>query len=130
MMMPFLQLAPLAADRVLDAIPGGLLIAALAWVLLLVVGRQNSGTRFAVWFCALLAVAGLPFMASVSKAAPVTQAVRSEIVLPGFWAVGIFAVWILIAALATMRIVVGLWKLRRVCGPFPPLCDSNVSPLL
>src|SRR6267142_1524598 len=116
MMMPFLQLAPLAAERVLNAIPGGLLIAAVAWVLLRVVGRQNSGTRFAVWFCALFAVAGLPFMASVSKAAPVTQAVRSEVVLPGFWGVGIFAVWIFVAALATLRIVVGLWRLHRLRG--------------
>jgi beta-lactamase regulating signal transducer with metallopeptidase domain len=130
MMMPFLQLAPLAAERVVNAIPGGLLIAAVAWVLLLVVGRQNSGTRFAVWFCALLAVAGLPFISSVSKAAPVTHAVRSEIVLPGFWAVGIFAVWILIAALATMRIVVGLWKLRRMRSTSLPLTTSSFPPAI
>jgi beta-lactamase regulating signal transducer with metallopeptidase domain len=130
MMMPFLLLAPLAAERVLNAIPGGLLIAAVAWVLLRVVGRQNSGTRFAVWFCALLAVAGLPFMASVTKAAPMTQAVRSEIVLPGFWAVGIFAVWILIAALATMRIVVGLWKLRRLRRGALPLTKSSFPPAI
>ena len=128
MMMPFLQLAPLAAERVVNAIPGGLLIAAVAWVLLLVVGRQNSGTRFAVWFCALFAVAGLPFISSVSKAAPVTHAVRSEIVLPGFWAVGIFAVWILIAALATMRIVVGLWKLRRLRRGAVALATSSLPP--
>lgn len=130
MMMPFLQLAQLAAERVLNAIPGGLLIAALAWLLLRVVGRQNSGTRFAVWFCALLAVAGLPFISSVSKAVPVTHAVRSEIVLPGFWAVGIFAVWILIAALATMRIVVGLWKLRRVRRGAVPLATSSLPPAI
>ena len=130
MMMPFLQLAPLAAERVVNAIPGGLLIAAVAWVLLLVVGRQNSGTRFAVWFCALLAVAGLPFISSLSKAAPVTHAVRSEIVLPGFWAVGIFAVWILIAALATMRIVVGLWKLRRMRSTSLPLTTSSFPPAI
>jgi beta-lactamase regulating signal transducer with metallopeptidase domain len=125
MMMPFLQLAPLAAERVLNAIPGGLLIAVLAWVLLRVVGRQNSGTRFVVWFCALFAVAGLPFVALVSKA-PTTQAVRSEIVLPSVWAVGIFAFWILIASLATLRIAVGLWKLRRLRGGAVPLAMSSL----
>jgi len=130
MMMPFLQLAPLAAERVLNAIPGGLLIAVLAWVLLRVVGRQNSGTRFAVWFCALFAVAGLPFVASVSKAASVAQAVRSEIVLPSVWAVGIFAVWILIATLATLRIVVGLWKLRRLRRGALPLTKSSSPPAI
>jgi len=126
MMMSFLQLASLAAERVLNAIPGGLLIAAVAWVLLRVVGRQNSGTRFAVWFCALFAVAGLPFMALVSKAGAVTQPVRSEIVLPGFWAIGIFAFWILIASLATLRIAVGLWKLRRLRSGAVPLAISSL----
>src|SRR6266576_5295657 len=126
MMMPFLQLAPLAAERVLNAIPGGLLMAALAWFLLPVVGAQYSGTRFAVWFCALFAVTGLPLVPSVSMGAPMTQAVRSEIVLPGVWAVGIFAVWILITALATMRIVLGLWKLRRMRSGAVPLATTSL----
>jgi len=130
MMMSFQQLAPLVAERVLNAIPGGLLIAAVAWVLLRVVGRQNSGTRFAVWFCALFAVVGLPFMASVTKAAPMTQTVRSEIVLPGSWAVGIFALWILLAAVATLRIAVGLWKLRRLRSSSLPLTASSFPPAI
>jgi beta-lactamase regulating signal transducer with metallopeptidase domain len=126
MMTAFLQVASLAAERVLNAIPGGLLIAALAWLLLRLVGRQSSGMRFAVWFGALLAVAGLPFVPSVSKAGAAMQVVRSEIVLPGIWAVGIFAVWISIAALATVRIVVGLWKLRRLRNGAVPLAVSSV----
>jgi hypothetical protein len=67
----FVELAPMITERVLNAIPGGLLIAALAWLLLRVVGRQNSGTRFVVWFGALLAVAGLPFLPSLGKTAQV-----------------------------------------------------------
>src|SRR5882757_7591560 len=122
MMMPFLQLAPLAAERVINVMPGGLLIASLAWVLSRVVGRQNSGTRFAIWFCALLAVAGLPFVAASGKAShSAMQSAHSEIVLPGAWAVGIFAVWMSIAALATVRIVVGLWNLRRLRSEAVPL---------
>jgi hypothetical protein len=127
MMMPFLQVAPLAAERVINAMPGGVLIAMLAWVLLRSVRRQNSGTRFAVWFCALLAVAGLPFVELAGKVAPGTHAVRSEIVLPGTWAVGIFAVWMLIVAVATLRIVVGLWKVRRLRSGAVPLESSDFS---
>jgi beta-lactamase regulating signal transducer with metallopeptidase domain len=123
----FTQLATIAAERVLNAIPGGLLLAALAWLLLRVVGRQNSGTRFAVWFCALFAVASLPFLPPVTKAAAVTQAVRSEFVLPGFWAVGIFAVWMLIAILATIRMAVGLWKLRKLRNSSIPLQLSSLA---
>src|ERR1700704_561127 len=112
MSMPFVELTAMVTERVLNAIPGGLLIAVFAWLLLRIAGRQNSKTRFAVWFGALLAVAGLPFLPSVAKSSPVAQAVRSEIVLPGFWAAAIFSVWILIAALAITRIGAGLWKLR------------------
>jgi beta-lactamase regulating signal transducer with metallopeptidase domain len=130
MSMPFFQLAPIVAERVLNAIPGGLLIAAIAWLFLRVVGKQNSGTRFAVWFCALLAVAGVPFVSFVKHGVPVRQAVRSEIVLPESWAMAIFVLWILIAALATMRIVVGLWKLRRLRSDSLPLPASKVTPAI
>src|SRR2546425_7374069 len=116
MIMPFLQLTPLVAERVVNSIPGGLLIAALAWVVLRVVGSRKSGTRFAVWLFALLAVAGLPFMESGGKAVSLTQAVRSQVVLPGVWAAGIFVAWVLVAALAIMRVVVGFWKVRPAGG--------------
>ncbi len=130
MIMPFLQLTPLVAERVVNSIPGGLLIAALAWVVLRVVGSRKSETRFAVWLFALLAVAGLPFMESGGKAVSLTQAVRSQVVLPGVWAAGIFVAWMLIAALAIMRIVVGLWKLRRLRGSAIPLAVSSLPPTI
>ena len=130
MMMPFLQLASLVAERVINAMPGGMFIAVLAWVSLRIVGRQNSGTRFAVWFCALLAVAALPFVAFGGKAAAVTHAVRSEIVLPGIWAVAIFAAWMLIVAVATLRIIVGLWRLRRLRSTSLPLTTSSFPPAI
>jgi len=67
-------MAQLGAERVLNSIPEGLLIAAFAWLVLRVVGRQSAGTRFAVWFVALLAIAALPFIPSLSGSGNVTQA--------------------------------------------------------
>ena len=128
MSMPFVELAAMATERVLNAIPGGLLIAIFAWLLLRVAGGQNSKTRFAVWFGALLAVAGLPFLPSVVKSPAVAHAVRSEIVLPGFWAAVIFSAWILIAALAMTRIVAGLWKLRLLRKSSLPLVALSLRP--
>jgi beta-lactamase regulating signal transducer with metallopeptidase domain len=130
MSMTEMQLASLAAERVLNAIPGGLLIAGCAWLLLRVVGRQNSGTRFAVWFCALLAVAGLPSIPPASTGAAVAQAVRPEIVLPGFWAVAIVLAWMLTATLATTRIMAGLWGLRRLRGGAVPLAETSLPPAI
>src|SRR5580700_8774048 len=106
------MLAQFVAERMVNSIPGGLVIAAFAWLLLRVVGRQNSGTRFAVWFSALLAIAALPFVPGLGHAGAVTHAMPAEITLPRFWAVAIFAVWILFATLAAARMFVGLWNLR------------------
>ena len=52
--------AEISVERILNALPEGLLIAFFAWALLRVLRKQNSGTRFAVWFLALIAVAALP----------------------------------------------------------------------
>jgi beta-lactamase regulating signal transducer with metallopeptidase domain len=129
MIAPGLQpWAQLVVERVVNAIPGGLLIAAVAWLCLRLAGKRNSGTRFAVWFCALLVVVGLPFIPSLGKAGAATQAVRSEIVMPGIWAIALFAIWMLIAALAGIRIVVGLWKLRRLRQHAVLLAPSNLPP--
>jgi len=130
MSMPFLQLAPFAVERVLNAIPGGLAIAALAWLFLRVAGRQNSGTRFTVWFCALLAIVGAPLLSFATWSEPATQAARSEFVFPESWAVVISVLWILIAALAAMRIVVGLWKLRRLRRGSLPVPASSLTPAI
>src|SRR5436305_4622823 len=129
----FQELAQIGVERLVNAIPGGLLIAALAWPLSRIAGKQNSETRFAVWFCALLAIAGLPFMASLTHSGMVTQVVRSAIVIPAAWAVLIFAAWAFIAAVAMTRIVAGLWKLhqlRRGCVALTPAsCPSAVYEL-
>jgi beta-lactamase regulating signal transducer with metallopeptidase domain len=124
MIWPGLQLlAQVGAESLLNAIPGGLLIAALAWVLLRVAGQQNSGTRFAVWFCALLAIAGLPFMPSRGSTGLASPATRSAIMLPAGWAVAILSLWLAVSSLAMIRIVAGLWNLRRLrrgCVPLMP----------
>ena len=53
------EAAQASIGRILNALPEGILIAVFAWGLLRVLRKQNSGTRFAVWFLALLSVAAL-----------------------------------------------------------------------
>ena len=48
-----------AVERVIHSLPEGLLIALFAWAVMRVLPKQNSRTRFAVWFVALFAVVGL-----------------------------------------------------------------------
>ena len=122
--------AQLGAERILNSIPEGLLILAFAWMLLRVVGRQNSGTRFAVWFSALLAVAALPFVPALAIRGAVTQAVGAGITLPGSWSVAFLAGWALIAACAATRLAIGLWKLRGLRRNCVTLAMSALHPVL
>src|SRR5579864_8095430 len=56
------QLARMSTESMLNCMLEGIAIGLFAWILLRVVGRRNSSTRFAVWFFALLAIAALPVL--------------------------------------------------------------------
>lgn len=129
--LPQIQvLAQIVAERAVNSIAGGLLIAAFAWLLLRLIGKQSAGTRFAVWFSALLAIAALPFVPAFNHASAVTNAMHARLILPSFWAIAIFAVWILISALAATRVLAGLWNLRRLRANAIALDASQLHPSL
>lgn len=112
------SVAQLSVERVLNSLPEGLLIALFAWLLLRLIGRQNSGTRFAVWFMALIAVAGLSltggFRLSEGRIFAPASHLTSHITIPIFWAEVIFSVWAAAAVLALARVAVGLLQIRRI----------------
>jgi Zn-dependent protease with chaperone function len=115
MMSPqFQTIAQIAIGRILNSLPEGLLVALFAWVTLRLLPRQNSGTRFAVWFVALLAVAGLPLISSIVSPRFLLSAsgVRPVITLPGPWGILLFLAWALAVCAAMLRLTAGLWRLR------------------
>src|SRR6202050_2403250 len=142
MIWPQLQtIAQIAIGRFLNSLPEGLLIALFAGVMLRLLPRQNSGTRFAVWFVALLAVAGLPFIGGMTTggmagghALLAAGGMRPVITLPLGWGIFLFLAWILAAFVAMLRLVVGLWRLRslrRSCVPIDGLkLDATVQKTL
>lgn len=107
------SLAQLSAEHILNCAFEGLIVALLAWLLLRAIGPRNSGTRFAVWFAALLGIAALPLFGAWAASGS-GLAKRSEIILPSAWALYIFAGWSLVAALGLLRIALGFWHLRRL----------------
>ncbi len=123
------SLAQFSSERILNCAIEGLGIAVLAWILLRVIGRQNSGTRFAVWFSALLGIAALPLFGKLaSSGAELTR--QSEITMPASWALYIFAGWALVAAAGLVRVAAGFWhlhRLRKTCVPFEV---ATLDPLL
>ena len=120
MTVPDLQsVAQLFTGRLLNTAAEGVVLAGMVWVLLRLIGRQNSGTRFAIWFSALLAIVVLPFLsgsgfgASHSRALPPAN-LRVGITLSSSWASYLFAAWGVVAALLLLRLSVGLWRVRQI----------------
>jgi beta-lactamase regulating signal transducer with metallopeptidase domain len=111
-------MAQFAVEKALNSLPEGLLLALFAWLLLRLIGRQNSGTRFAVWFTALIAIAGLStfggFKLSEGRILPAAFHLNSQITIPAVWAEVIFAAWAILCSIALVRLVMGLWQVRKI----------------
>ncbi len=134
--------AQISVERILHALPEGFLIAIFAWALLRVLRRQNSGTRFAVWFLALLTVAALPVLGGIGEgrarmvagilsgmaSANSWGSLRPAITIPGRWALFVFLAWALGASVAMMRLAAGLWRLRRLRRSCTPIVAADLDP--
>ncbi len=107
--------AQLTAERMLDSLLIGAALAVFAWVLLRALPRPNSSTRFAVWFTALLATAILPLLHSPQEfVGNVTPSAQPLISVPGAWALYLFVAWVVITAIALLRVGIGFLELRRL----------------
>jgi beta-lactamase regulating signal transducer with metallopeptidase domain len=125
-------LAQIFAASMLNSVVEGVAIALFGWVVLRALGRHNASTRFAVWFLALVAVAGLPLVENIASTspAPVAGSPHFALHLPASWAFDMFVIWALVAAGGLLRIAFGLrqvHKLRRGCSVIPP---ANLDPSL
>lgn len=113
---PWTTVARTSAIQLVDCLFEGTLIAMLAALVLTVLRRQNSGTRFAVWFSALMAIAALPLFGvslwSHLGNSPVRQWNHAALTLPSSWATYLFAAWAAVAVGLLARIGWGIWNLR------------------
>jgi beta-lactamase regulating signal transducer with metallopeptidase domain len=122
-------LARMSAESMLNCMLEGIAIGLFAWILLKVVGRRNSSTRFAVWFFALLAIAALPILSVAASSARAGSA-GSAITVPGSWALVIFLVWALVAGVALLRVGIGLWQLRKLRRSCSVIDNATLHPVL
>jgi bla regulator protein blaR1 len=123
------SLAQISSERMLNCAVEGLGIAVLAWILLRMIGRQNSGTRFAVWFSALLGIAALPLFGHLPAGG--TELTRqSEITMPASWALYIFVLWAVVAVAGLIRVGAGFWHLHRLRKTCAGLDVATLDPLL
>ncbi|HTZ83019.1 MAG TPA: M56 family metallopeptidase [Candidatus Acidoferrales bacterium] len=123
-MTPFLDVhavAQYSSLRILDSLVEGSLIGIFAAVLLRSARRQTAGTRFAIWFSALVAIALLPVLGtSLSSKISGGVASHAAITVPDSWALYLFVAWAMLAAWFLLGIGRAVWHLhvlRRNCVP-------------
>jgi beta-lactamase regulating signal transducer with metallopeptidase domain len=132
--LPVQTAAQISVERILNALPEGLVIALFAWALLRVLRRQNSGTRFVVWFLTLLTVAALPLLGFFGQAHPVIGLGTSPgnahpaITIPEKWALLAFLFWGLGTFVAMGRLAAGFWRLRGLRRSCTPIVAANLDP--
>jgi hypothetical protein len=127
------SMAQISIERVLNALPEGFLVVVFAWALLRVLQQQNSGTRFAVWFLALLTVAALPMWGFGDGRVLMVSGMswgrlHPAMTIPGTWALIVFLAWALGVSVMMARLAAGLWHLRRLRQSCTPVIAADLDP--
>jgi beta-lactamase regulating signal transducer with metallopeptidase domain len=113
-------LAQVSAGRVLNTMAEGLVIAALSWIVVRVFGARNSGTRFAIWFWSLLAIAALPFLARPSSqvflSSPAFSSAwpHARLTISSAAAFYLFMIWAAVVAVLLGRVGISLRHVRQL----------------
>lgn len=122
--------AQISSERILNSLPEGFLIAFCAWVLLRVLRKQNSGTRFAIWFLVLLTVAAIPLLNGFGRghALPAFQSMQPTITVPAHWGFYVFLFWASGACVAMARLMAGFWRLLQLRRSCTPIVAQDLDP--
>jgi beta-lactamase regulating signal transducer with metallopeptidase domain len=123
------SLAQITSSQIVNCFFLGLAIAAIATTLTALCARKSSGTRFAVWFSAMLAIAALFLVAKPLAHSNAAVHVTSEISLPAQCALYIFFAWAFFAAVGLGRVVRGLCRVRSLKKSCSPLESTALERL-
>jgi len=127
----FHLLAETLTIRAVQSLAEGILIVVFASILLRF-SRHSAGTRFAVWFSSLVAIAVLPIFGGrlLSYSAPYYSSGHATITVSGRWAVYLLAAWVLIAAWFLCGVIKAAWHLHALRRSCTPLQLTGLDPLL
>lgn len=109
-------IAQSSSERLVNSFFEGLLLAALVWLVLHLIPRQNAGTRFSLWMAALLSIATLPLAEALARVdRPITSAMsHAALSVPANWGTALFVTWALIALFLLARLASGVVQLVRL----------------
>jgi len=120
MITPELQVfAQVFAERLLNTAVEGVVLVGMVCLLLRIIGRQNSGTRFAIWLVALVALVTLPFLSGSGIGSAHSEIyspanLAAKINLSSSWAYYLFAAWAIGASLSLIGLIVGMRRLHQI----------------
>ena len=119
------SIAQIATAGILNTLLSGIAVALLAWAVTLLFARRGAGTRFAVWFSALVAIATLPWFwrLGVIHGYAALSGSRGVVTFPASTALFLFWAWFVGAAFGMLRVGVSLFRLRQLrstCLPVDP----------
>jgi beta-lactamase regulating signal transducer with metallopeptidase domain len=122
--------AQVAVAHLLNSLPEGILIALFVALTLRFLPRQNSGTRFAVWFMALLAVVALPFAGTLANTHPIFAMGSSGplLTISDHWALLLFISWMVLTGFALLRLAAGIVHVRRLLKSCVAIETVNLEP--
>jgi beta-lactamase regulating signal transducer with metallopeptidase domain len=114
--MPLNAIAQSSAERLVNSAVEGLVLAALVWLVMRLLPRQNAGTRFSLWMAALLSIATLPLAeAAIRMERPMTSTLTpAAVTIPAAWGLWWFAAWAPVATVLLSRVALGVVQLRRL----------------
>lgn len=118
----------ITALRAVDSLIEGSFVALFAAVVLRL-ARRNAGTRFAISFSALMAIAFLPFIA-LSHHSGISGASHPAITVPESWALYLFVIWVLTAGWSLLRLGKAMSHLRTLRNGCVPVDVRGLAPLL
>jgi beta-lactamase regulating signal transducer with metallopeptidase domain len=119
------------AERLLNGLPEGIVIAFLTWLALRMFGRKNASTRFAAWGLALLTIVVLPLASGLTAGHGESHASAwSALVIPSAWARDLCFAWLAMAAVGLGRLALGLWNLRALRVAHAALDPRSLDPRL
>src|SRR5579863_2914736 len=126
----FHAFAELLALRAIQSLAVGALVTLFA-VIMLRISHQGAGTRFAVWFSSLIAIAVFPFVGTgwVGHSSK-SLATRAAITLPDSWAIYSLVVWAVLAAWFLLGIARAIWHLCKLRESCAPVDAASIDPLL
>ncbi|MEY2413079.1 MAG: hypothetical protein QOD84_1685 [Acidobacteriaceae bacterium] len=121
------------ASQIVNSTLQGTAVAVVLAIIIAVFSRrwrgQNSSTRFALYFCVMIAVTAIPCFRLLSHA-PVAPAPEARVTVPSSWAAYFLAVWTVASFVALGRLAASMGRLREIRRAYVPLEVSSLDPVL